>query len=118
MERIGNALLASSGNGIDTLGGEGSVEQLLMNGADDDGMEGGEEEEEEGEIDLAATAELADLEVRINNNNSYHGLNGANMKIHACMKRRQRMLEFAVKVHCHEVHTVYVEEEEDEAGYE
>ena len=45
LERIGNALLASSGNGMDTLGGEGSVEKLLMDGeeeeADNDGMEGG-----------------------------------------------------------------------------
>ena len=45
MERIENALLVSSSNGMDTLGGEGSVEKLLMDGkdeeADDDGMEGG-----------------------------------------------------------------------------
>ena len=51
MERIRNALLASSGNGMDTLGGEGSVEKLLMDGeeeeADNDGMKGGEGGKEE-----------------------------------------------------------------------
>ena len=67
---------------------------------------------------MAATAELTDLEVRINNNSSYHGLNGVNTKIHACTKCHQRMLEFAVKVHCHEVHTVHVGEDEGEAGCE
>ena len=65
---------------------------------------------------MATTAELADLEVRINNNSSYHGLNGANMKIHACTKCRQRMLDFAVKVHCHGVYTVHVEKDEGEPG--
>ena len=67
---------------------------------------------------MAATAELTDLEVRINNNSSYHGLNGVNTKIHACTKCHQRMLEFAVKVHCHEAHTVHVEVDEGEAGCE
>ena len=64
---------------------------------------------------MAAAAELTDLEVRINNNSSYHGLNGVNTNIHACTKCRQRMLEFAVKVHCNEVHIVHVEEDEGEA---
>ena len=45
-------LLASSGNGMDTLGGEGSVEKLLMDGeeeeADNDGMEGGGGQRGEG----------------------------------------------------------------------
>ena len=77
-----------------------------------------EEEEEEGEIDLAATAELTDLKVRINNNSSYHGLNGVNTKIHACTKCHQRMLEFSVKVHRHDDHTVHVEVDEGEAGCE
>ena len=74
-----------------------------------------DEEEEEGEIDLTATAELTDLELRINNNMSYHGLNGVDTKIHACTKCNQRMLQFAVQVHCNETHTVHAEMDEDKA---
>ena len=64
---------------------------------------------------MAVATELTDLEVRINNNSSCNGLNGMNTKILACTKCCQRMLEFAVKVHCHQVHT---EEDEGEAECE
>ena len=105
------------------LEGEGTVENILMDGegkgADGEGVVGDdeEEEEEEGEINLIESAELADLEVRINNNRSYPGLKDVNTKIHCCTKCNQRMLQFAVQVHCHETHTVHAEKkEEGEAG--
>ena len=122
MDRIGTALLASTGNGKDAFGAEGAAENVLMDGegegADGDGVavDDNEEEEEEGEINLMETAELTDLEVRINNNRSYHGLNDVNTQIHCCTKCNQRMLQFAVQAHCHETHTVHAETEEGEAG--
>ena len=124
MDRTGTALLASTGNGNDTFGGEGAAENALMDGegegADGDGVaedDDDEDEEEEDEINLMEAAELTDLEVHINNNRSYHGFNNVNTKIHCCTKCNQRMLQFAVQVHCHETHTVHAEKkEEGEAG--
>ena len=113
---MGHPLLTLIGNGKDVFGGEGAVESVTDGegeGEDGDDMEvGGNEEdkdEEEGEIDLTATAELTDIELRINSNMSYHGLDGVDTKIHACVKCNQRMLQFAVQVHCNETHTVYAE---------
>ena len=89
-DRIGTALLASTDNGnVEVFGGEGAVENVLMDGegegADGDGVaedDNDEDEEEEDEIELMETAELTDLEVHINNNRSYHGFNNVNTKIH------------------------------------
>ena len=122
LDRIEHALLTSIDNGKDVFGGEGAVESVTDRegeGENGDGMEVGgneeDEEEEEGEIKLTATAELTDLELRINNNMSYHGLDGLDTKIHACTKCNQRMLKFALQIHCNETHTVHTEMDEDKA---
>lgn len=67
-------------------------------------------EEEDGEEDAPVSAVLTDLETQINSNDALHCKPGLNTHVHACKICGIRLLDFAMKIHCHESHSVIVED--------
>ena len=57
------------------------------------------------------TAALSELERQINSNTAFHGFKNVNTTLSACRICKRILLQFAVPVHCHEIHTHHVEEE-------
>ena len=87
------------------------------------GAEGGADEEaavrrsvgidEEEGASMPAAASLADVEIRINNNPAFHGINDLDTRVHSCDICNRRLLQFAMAVHRHETHEVLVEDKGD-----
>ena len=59
---------------------------------------------EEEEDPTIAVGELSALERQINGNFALHGMPHLNTRVHACKKCSIRLLDFAMKIHCHESH--------------
>ena len=101
------------------LGGEEGV-------AEEDGVVGGvggadgvammrsggrEEDERDG---YSATAALTDLEREINGSTVFHGFGSLDTRVGVCAICKQRLLQFSMKVHCHEIHEVHAEVDVEE----
>ena len=93
-------------------GGEGGADELSVRRGihvtveseltrRDDSMEGGS-----GRLGEASL--FIKIEKAINCNAGFHGFNDKNTKISVCRVCNQRLLDFAMTVHCHEVHTAHM----------
>ena len=88
---------------------------LREGGADETGVgHDGDDEEGGGESLDCATSELTDREICINTNESFHTFKNVDTKIHSCATCNCRLLKFAAAVHCHEIHTVHIDGEDEE----
>ena len=76
------------------------------------GRRGDDEEEEDGLFPETAT--LSAMETRINSDPALHGFKKLNTKISACPVCKCRLLQFAARIHCHEVHKTHAGEETNE----
>ncbi|KAL7530450.1 hypothetical protein ACHAXR_003503 [Thalassiosira sp. AJA248-18] len=56
------------------------------------------------------SAELSELEKQINSNVALHCKPGLNTRVRACKICGIRLLDFAMRIHCHESHSVIVED--------
>ena len=85
-----------------------------MGGADGVAMmrSGGREEDERD--GYSATAALTDLEREINGSTVFHGFGSLDTRVGVCAICKQRLLQFAMKVHCHEIHEVHAEVDVEE----
>ena len=59
-------------------------------------------------------AELSDFKIQINNNAGLRGFHNFDTGINHCATCTCQLLQFVVAVHCHDIHTVHVQEEEEE----
>ena len=66
---------------------------------------------EGGGGDFGAALSSSEIEKAINGNDGLRGFRDENTKIRVCRICNQRLLKFAMSVHCHEVHTAHVLEE-------
>ena len=90
-------------------------DDLREGGADETGVgHDGDDEEGGGESLDCATSELTDREICINTNKSFHTFKNVDTKIHSCATCNCRLLKFAAAVHCHEIHTVHIDGEDEE----
>ena len=88
------------------VGGVGGADGVAMMRSD-----GREEDERDG---YSATAALTDLEREINGSTVFHGFGSLDTRVGVCAICKQRLLQFAMKVHCHEIHEVHAEVDVEE----
>ena len=62
---------------------------------------------EDGGGHFETALSLSELEKAINDNAGLHDFRDKNTKIGVCRICNQRLLKFAMPVHCHEVHTAH-----------
>ena len=92
------------------LAPSGSVDDAIA--AVQSGGRGDDDEAEDGLFPDTAT--LSAMERRINSNAAFHGFKKVDTKISACEVCKQRLLQFAAAIHCHEVHKTHADEGMDE----
>ena len=72
---------------------------------------GREEHKRDG---YSAMAALTDLEREIHGSTNFHGFGSLDTRVGVCAICKQRLLQFAMKVHCHEIHEVHTEVDVEE----
>ena len=83
------------------MGGVGDTDGVAMMWSG-----GREEDKHDGHPAMAA---LADLEREINGSTNFHGFGSLDTRLGVCVICKQRLLQFATKIHCHEIHEVHAE---------
>ena len=81
-----------------------------------DGQGGCKDEFNDGGV-FPDTAELTDLEKKMNDNGAFHSaVDTLDTRVRSCEVCNRRMLRFAMAVHHHKCHEAHVQEEGEEDG--